>query len=280
MIVWRRFLIATKISQRDEGEERAARDLRRRVDGELPLQPAGRRPRDRGGGDVQLTPASRAQCRPWVGPESLKILPGIHDPERVEDTLDLPHQRHQVAVLELERRDLALADAVLAGARAAARERVDDQPLDELVGDRQLGRIVGVELEADVEVAVAGMAEDRRLEAEALHLGAGERDRAGQLGDGDAGVGGALVPSRRGCGHRVGRVVPGRPQLGSAGRITLVDDLGGSLRLGQLAHERQVGLDRGLGAAGLDEQARALGIVRAAVGVDRRERRGVEQLEP
>ena len=183
-------------------------------------------------------------------------------------------------MLELERRDLALADAVLARAGAAARERVDDQPLDELVGERQLGRIVGVELQADVEVAVAGMAEDGRLEAEALHLGAGERDRAGQLGDGDARVRGALVPPRRGCGHRVGRVVPGRPELGSAGRIALVDDLGRSLRLGQLAHERQVGLDRGLGARRLDEQARALGVVRAAVGVDRRERRGVEQLEP
>ena len=39
-------------------------------------------------------------------------------------------------MLELERGELAAADAVLARAGAAARERVDDQPLDELVGER------------------------------------------------------------------------------------------------------------------------------------------------
>ena len=151
---------------------------------------------------------------------------------------------------------------------------------NELVGERHLGRVVGIELEADVEVPVAGVAEDGRVQAEPLDLRAGERNGAGQLGDRDAGVGRTLVPSRRGCGHRVRRVVPGGPEPGAAGRVALVDDLRRALRLGQLAHEHEVGLDRRLRSRRLDEQARAFGVVRAAVGVDRRERPGVEQLQP
>ena len=68
---------------------------------------------------------------------------------------------------------------MLAGAGAAAGEGVGDEPLDELVGERDHGGVVGNDLQADVEVAVAGVAEDRGLEAEALQLGAGERDGAG-----------------------------------------------------------------------------------------------------
>ena len=86
--------------------------------------------------------------------------------------------------------------------------------------------------------------------------------------------------ARRGRGGRVGSVVPRRPQPRPAVGVALVDDLRRALRLGQLAHELEVGLDGGLRACRLDEQAGAFRIARAAVGVDRRERPGIEQLEP
>ena len=51
-------------------------------------------------------------------------LSGVHDPVRVEDSLDAPHQRQEIAVLGLEAVDLPEADPVLAGAGAAAGEGV------------------------------------------------------------------------------------------------------------------------------------------------------------
>ena len=48
--------------QRDEGKERPPGELGRRVDGELALQSAGGRPRNRGRDDVQLPPAPGASC--------------------------------------------------------------------------------------------------------------------------------------------------------------------------------------------------------------------------
>ena len=131
-----------------------------------------------------------------------------------------------------------------------------------------------------MEVPVAGVAEDGGVEAEPLDLGAGERHGAGQLGDRHARVGRALVPARGGRGHRVRRVVAGGPEPGARRRVALVDDLGRALRLGELAHEHEVGLDGRLRSGRLDEQARAFGVVGAAVGVDRRKRPGVEQLQP
>ena len=142
----------------------------------------------------------------------MKTLPGLRIPFGSKTRLIARISGSEVAVLELERPELAQADAVLARARAAARERVDDEALDELVGARELGRVVGVELEADVDVAVAGVAEDGGVEAETLHLRARERDRAGQLGDGDARVGRALVAAGRDGGRCVGRGVPRGPE--------------------------------------------------------------------
>ena len=57
-------------------------------------------------------------------------LAGIQDPVRVEELLDAAVERHEIAVLELEVAELAVADAVLARARAAACERIlDHSPL-------------------------------------------------------------------------------------------------------------------------------------------------------
>ena len=75
---------------------------------------------------VVLTVAARPTAR--------QHLAGVEDPVRVEARLDRLHQRDQVAVLLHEGVDLAEADAVLARARAAAREGVVDDVVHELLG--------------------------------------------------------------------------------------------------------------------------------------------------
>ena len=60
--VRRRFADGDEDEQREEGEERAPRELRRRVDRELALQASCGRPGDRCGGDVQLPAAPGATC--------------------------------------------------------------------------------------------------------------------------------------------------------------------------------------------------------------------------
>src|SRR5712692_5736445 len=69
-------------------------------------------------------------------------LAWIEDPAWVEERLYAPQQREQVGVLSRQVRLLAEADPVLAGARAAARERVPDQRLVELGGQPELVRVV------------------------------------------------------------------------------------------------------------------------------------------
>ena len=118
--------------QRDEGEEGTPRELRRRVDRELSLQPARGRPGHRGRSDVQLPPPSGAQCD-W---RSALILPGFSSPMGSKtgliDRCRASRRRARARAPALDQ-----TDAVLAGADAAARERVDDQLLDELVGERR-----------------------------------------------------------------------------------------------------------------------------------------------
>src|SRR5947209_13622976 len=111
--------------------------------------------------------------RYWTMFSSLKRrndLAGIHDPVRVEQLLDPTHERNRVTVLALEIGELAVADAVLAGAGAPAFERVlDDARVQRL---RTLDRrsVVGVEQERDVEVAVADVADDAAEQARLVEL--------------------------------------------------------------------------------------------------------------
>ena len=151
------------------------------------------------------------------GSPTLEHLSRVEDPVRVEQALDAAHQRQEVAVLELERLQLAATDAVLARARAAAGQGIDDEAFDELVGARHLVRVVDVDLEADVHVAVAGVAENGGLEAEALRLAARKLDRARQLGDRDAGVGRSLVAAGRGSRRRVRGGVTDMMPAGASG---------------------------------------------------------------
>src|SRR5260370_10004528 len=55
-------------------------------------------------------------------------LARIHDVVRVERLLDRAHQRHGLAMLLVEELDLAQADAVLAGAGPAHRQRAPHHP--------------------------------------------------------------------------------------------------------------------------------------------------------
>src|SRR5450631_4643484 len=85
-------------------------------------------------------------------------LPRIHDVVRVERLLDGAHQRHRLAVLLVQELDLAHADAVLAGAGAAHRQRPRHHAIVQRLGARQVGRIVGIDHHGEMEVAVADMA--------------------------------------------------------------------------------------------------------------------------
>ena len=115
----------------------------------------------------------------------------------------------------------------------------------------------GGELHRDVEVAVAGVAEDAGFETEPLDLRACEADGARELGEGHADVGRPLLRSREPCGERVGDVVPRLPQAGSRLGVALVDDLRRAFVAGDRLDELEVGVDELGAAGGLDEEAAA-----------------------
>ena len=95
-----------------------------------------------------------------------------------------------------QRVQLAHADAVLSGARAAAGERVVDEQVGELVVASHLAGVVGVEGDADVEVAVADVADDPAAQPEAIELDPRRRHRGRQLGQRHARVGRAVLETR------------------------------------------------------------------------------------
>ena len=101
------------------------------------------------------------------------------------------------AVLELEVARLAVPDAVLAGARAAVLERAAHDAVVELHAARDVGGVVAIDEQGDVEVAVADVAQDRARQAVLVEVGARAQDRVGQPGDRDRHVGGQrAVPGR------------------------------------------------------------------------------------
>ena len=118
----------------------------------------------------------------------------------------------------LEILHLALPDAVLAGAGAFHGERALGQPLDEALGRGDLGRIVHVDQRADVEIAVADMADDRRDQSHLVDVAPGLDHAFGKPRDRHADVGRerrarpAAAPSppnrRRGAPARVACAPP------------------------------------------------------------------------
>ena len=100
-------------------------------------------------------------------------LAGVEDVVGVERVLDRAHEAHAGgAVLELEIAGLAVADAVLAGARAAGVQRAAHDAVVELHAARDVGGVVAIDQQRDVEVAVADVAQDRAGQAVLVEVGA------------------------------------------------------------------------------------------------------------
>src|SRR5205823_1956041 len=105
-----------------------------------------------------MSSPSASRRRPSALPRN--DLAGIHDSVRVEQLLDPAVERQEVTVLALEIAELAVADAMLAGAGPAARERVLHERRVQGLGARDRRRVVGIEQKGEVEVAVADVADD------------------------------------------------------------------------------------------------------------------------
>ena len=102
----------------------------------------------------------------------------------------------------------------------------------------------GFDLHGDVEVAVAGVAEDAGIEAEPVDLGAGELCGAGELRQRHAHVRRPLLRAGKVVGRCVRCIVAGLPQPRAGVGVALVDDLGRALLLGDRLHELEVGVRR------------------------------------
>src|SRR4051794_1299674 len=100
----------------------------------------------------------------------------MEDLARVEDViwikaaLDLPHKLDGAAEFLLKKRHFALSDTMLAGAGAVHGQSPGIQPRNEtLRHGNAFGRLV-VEQQQHVEIAVAGMADDRRQQPMGLYI--------------------------------------------------------------------------------------------------------------
>jgi hypothetical protein len=88
-------------------------------------------------------------------------LARVHYVVRVDSLLDCAHHAYCLAMLGEQEVDLAAADAVLTGAGAAERQCAMHQSVVEPFRLLHLFRVVRIEHEADVKIAVTGMANDR-----------------------------------------------------------------------------------------------------------------------
>ena len=141
-----------------------------------------------GAPDLKVGPTASASA-PDPTRACPSTLPGFIRLSGSSASLMLPHHVDRLAVLGFERRDLAVADAVLAGAGAAHRQRARDHPLVVVVDLRQLGLAGRIDQVDDVEVAVAGMADQADRERRAGVILLGLDDAVGQAGDRHAHVG-------------------------------------------------------------------------------------------
>ena len=170
------------------------------------------------------------------------------------------------------------ADAVLAGAGAAQAQRAADQLRAERLGQHALLGLRRVDQVADVEVAVADMADEEIGQAGGVGLGDRFADGLGQARDRHAGVGGDAAAARAGLQRgEVGMVARG-PQPGALlRRGRPLEGLAAQLGRDVLHRARLFGHTGGR-AVELHQQHRLLPQAQAVVAVDRRHRAAVEQL--
>src|SRR6185312_3391668 len=92
-------------------------------------------------------------------------LAWIHDVVRIERMLDRAHDIDRAAEFALQERHLALTDAMLARAGAVHGDRPHVEAGDEGFRRLDLLRVLGVEQQRHMEIAVADMTDDRAYEA-------------------------------------------------------------------------------------------------------------------
>src|SRR3546814_13808962 len=111
--------------------------------------------------------------------------------------------------------DIAVADAVLAGAGPLHRDRTEHHAVVVRDGPGDLVPVVRIDHVADVEVAVADMADYHALQSRGVEIGLALTDALGEAGERDADVGRPHLTAGTGGAGRVVGVVPGLPQPAS-----------------------------------------------------------------
>ena len=128
-----------------------------------------------------------------------KIFPGLKYPLRVERRLDGAHHARAAPCSATRYVALPCAHAMLAGAGALHADRALGQALEESLDRLPSPGIGKIDHGLSVEVAVAGMADDRRDQAQRLDVGLRLQEALGQARDRNADVGGEgpRGPARR-----------------------------------------------------------------------------------
>src|SRR5438552_4499322 len=206
-------------------------------------------------------------------------LARVHDVQRIERLLDGAHDVDAVAELVAQEADLALADAVLAGAGAFHGNRAHVEPGDEFFGERDFLRIVDVHQHQHMEIAVAGMADDRRDQAHFGDVGLGFGDAFGEPRNRHADIGRKPLGAGTQRQRRPVGVVPRLPELRPLLRDAGPPKRSPGLFLGD--HAEGLGLfgDAGVAAVEFDEQARALRIVELRIILHRPHLQRVDQFD-
>ena len=128
----------------------------------------------------------RAQSRESSAqsPEPKRLKPNdlsrIHPVLRIQGSLDRLHDLDGLAMFFLEVGHLTQADPVLAGASAAHGNRATNEPVVQRRDLAELGGIVAVEDEVQMEVAIANVTHERRERLRRLEIPFGLEDALGE----------------------------------------------------------------------------------------------------
>src|SRR5438105_7501577 len=112
----------------------------------------------------------RGRARTCVSPSDRNHLTRIHPVVWIERAFDRLHHLEPLAMLRLEVRHLADADAMLTADRPAHRERACDEPGVDLLRLLQLRSVTWRQRKDEMKVAIADVADERREDAGPLHV--------------------------------------------------------------------------------------------------------------
>ncbi|SPC14782.1 hypothetical protein CO2235_220015 [Cupriavidus oxalaticus] len=233
--------------------------------------------RCRGGTRLNMDAMPDASVR--AAARGAEDLARVEDMVGIERVLDHAHQVERIlAVLLHQEALLVQPHAVLAGAGAAHRQRAFDDALVDGLGLGHFLRLVRVDQDRHVEIAVADVADDRAGQGGGVQVLLGFGHALGQARDRHAHVGGDRLAAGLELQHRkvggMARVPQPAAVLGARGPLeALAAVLGGDLLhgLGLLAHA-------GLGAVEFEEQVRGFRQRQVVVPVDGADRQRVDEL--